>query len=242
MSARIALVTDTLHFVGLPTARALVEDGFRVFCHDVSFAPPGTRNTFNAENVGMTALAAQTPEAMVGEVMAAAGALDALILNDAYPAIRGPIDEASGDDLRATYEALVFRGYELAGQAVPQMKAKGRGHIVFVSSAAPLRGLANYSVYVSARGAANALARSLAIELAPFGIIVNALAPNYVESPTYFPPALMAKPEAAAKILRNIPLGRLGRPEEAAKTIAFLVSGDADFLTGQIIPFAGGWA
>ena len=97
-------------------------------------------------------------------------------------------------------------------------------------------------MYVTARGAANALAVTLAKELARDNIQVNAVAPNYVESPDYFPAELLDDPKTRDKILANIPLGRLGEPEELAALIAFLASGKADFITGQVIPFAGGWA
>ena len=241
-ASKVAIVTDALHFVGPSVVKELIGRGFRVFAHDVSFSVPGARSTFDAESPGATALAAPTPEAIVGEVLAAEGNIDALILNDAYPALRAPVDEASGDDLRATYETLVFRAFELVGQTVPHMKSAGHGRIVFVTSAAPLQGLANYTMYASARGAANALSRSLAIELAPNNITVNAIAPNFVESPTYFPPSLMEKPEAAAKILKNIPLGRLGKPDEVARVVGFLADGESDFVTGQTISLAGGWS
>jgi len=78
--------------------------------------------------------------------------------------------------------------------------------------------------------------------LAPRNIQVNAVAPNYVENPDYFPPELLANEEAMAKILKNIPLKRLGKPEEAAALITFLANPLSGFITGQVIPLAGGWA
>ena len=104
--------------------------------------------------------------------------------------------------------------FRMASAVVPQMKARKRGKILFITSASPLRGLPNYSMYVTARGGANALAVSLARELGRHNIQVNAIAPNYVESPSYFPPELVNDPEALARMTRNIPLNRLGKPEE----------------------------
>jgi NAD(P)-dependent dehydrogenase (short-subunit alcohol dehydrogenase family) len=140
--------------------------------------------------------------------------------------------------LRATLEALVVRAFERTSAFVPDMKTRGSS----MTSAAPLRGLANYAMYVTARGAANSLAQTLAVELARHNIQVNAVAPNFIESPTYFPPSLMENPETRARILKNIPLGRLGRQEEAASLVAYLASPEADFLTGHVFPIAGGWA
>ena len=83
---------------------------------------------------------------------------------------------------------------------------------------------------------------SLAKELAPFNIQVNAIAPNFVESPTYFPQNLLSDPEALRKITRNIPLGRLAKAEEIAPIAALLASDGSSFITGHVLPFAGGWA
>jgi NAD(P)-dependent dehydrogenase (short-subunit alcohol dehydrogenase family) len=97
-------------------------------------------------------------------------------------------------------------------------------------------------MYVAARGATNALAVSLAKELGRHNIQVNAVAPNYVRSPDYFTDEAVSDPETLARIVRPIPLGRLGRPEELAALIAFLASPRSDWITAQVIPFAGGWA
>ncbi len=73
------------------------------------------------------------------------------------------------------------------------------------------------------------------------GIQVNAIAQNYVENPTYFPPALTGDPEKLARMVKNIPAGRLARSEESARLAVYLASEDADFFIGQVVPFAGGW-
>ncbi|WP_293331786.1 SDR family oxidoreductase [Parvibaculum sp.] len=125
--------------------------------------------------------------------------------------------------------------------------AKGREPVVrrcpvFLSSAAPLNGIPNYSIYAAARGAANSLALTLAKELASHNIQVNALGFNFIESPDYFPASLLDDPKSRDKILGNIPLRHLGKPEEAAAIVAFLAGPGSDFITGQLIPVAGGWA
>lgn len=193
---------------------------------------------------------------MVAAAVAAAGRLDAVVSNDAYPAVKSAVEAADPDEFRRGIEAMMVRPFMLAGAAVRQMKAQneaaqvaggaagsgGGGSFLFVTSASTVHGIPNYSMYVAARAGANGLAVTLSKEVARHGIAVNALAPNFVESPTYFPPSLMADPKTRDKILSNIPLRRLGRPEEVAAAIVFLVSGDSDFLTGQVIPIAGGWA
>ena len=105
-----------------------------------------------------------------------------------------------------------------------------------------MRGIANYAPYVSARAAANGLVASLAKELGRDGITVNAVGSNYVENPDYFPPALLANKEAMAKMTAQIPLGRLGKAEELGAAVCFLCSEGAGFITGHVLPHAGGWA
>jgi len=242
MTQPIAIVTDVLHFIGKSSAAALARDGFKVLCCDEAFIDPEERIKFESDHPGLTALADQDPDEICATLRTNHGRLDVLVNNDAYPANKASIDEITEEALQETFGHLLFKPYLLTSALVPLMKEATRGKIIFVSSAAPLRGLPNYSMYVTARGAANSLTQTLAQELARWNIQVNALAPNFVESPTYFPPSLMENPEIRDKILSNIPLGRLGKQEEAAGVISFLAGENSNFITGHIIPLAGGWA
>lgn len=247
LNDHVVLVTNVLHFVGLPAAEEMAAQGASVYCHDTSFGEGGSgeacaRTHFAAAHPELHPVAEQDPDALVAAVTAEHGRIDVLVNNDAFPAIRAPVEKARIGDLRDALEALVVFPFVLTGAVVPQMKERRSGKVVFVTSAAPLRGIPNYSAYAAARGGANALVVCLARELAPFNVQVNAIAPNFVESPTYFPPELLADPEALKKITDNVPLGRLGKPQEVAAAIAFLASERSDFITGLVMPFAGGWA
>ena len=242
MKDRVVLITNVEHFVGRPVAAALAAQGATVVCHDRSFADAARVETFAAANPALGVVRAQTPAAIVAAATEACGRVDVVVCNDAGAAIRAPIETARPDDLRSALEEMVVFPFETAAAVVPQMKQRRRGKILFITSATPLRGLPNYSMYVTARGAANALALSLAQELGRDNIQVNAIAPNYVESPTYFPPALVDDPDTLARMTRNIPLRRLGKPEEVAALVAFYASDKSDFITGHVMPFAGGWA
>ena len=238
----VVLITNVLHYVGPAALARLTRDGARVVAQDVSFADASARLAFAKDHPEVTAIAATAPVEIVAATLAAHGRLDALVSNDDAPAIRAPLEDAELDDFRAGLEAMLVRPFALAQAAAAPMKRQGGGRMLLITSAAPLRGLANYSMYAAARGGANALALSLARELAPHNILVNAVAPNYMANPTYFPPELLADPQARAKIERNIPLGRLGKPEEVGALIAFFAIGDCGFVTGHVVPIAGGWA
>lgn len=235
--ARI-LVTNVRGFVGLPAARACAERGASVLCHDPSFAAAEARAAFTRAHPRLTPLHARTAEELARE----AGAPDSVILNDDHPALRAPLGPAAIDELRAALEALCVEPFARAAHLVEPMRRRGGGKFVVVTSAAPLRGIPNYAPYVTARGAANAMVKTLARELAGANVKVIGFAPNFVASPTYFPDELLADADKRARIEANIPLGRLASPAEAGAALAFLASPAADFLTGAVLPFAGGWA
>jgi 2-keto-3-deoxy-L-fuconate dehydrogenase len=97
------------------------------------------------------------------------------------------------------------------------------------------------STYSAARGAQLAYVQAVGVEVAPHNVQVNAIAQNFVENPTYFGPEVTGQPDKLARVVRNVPAGRLARSEESAKLCVFLACDESDFFCGQVIPFAGGW-
>lgn len=241
-AGRVVLITNVLHYVGPASVAKMAAQGARLVCQDASFADDAARAAWTQAHPGIVATGAQDPAAIVAAALTAFGRIDAVVSNDEFPAIRAPLEQAKLEDMRAGLEAMVVRPFALAQAAAAPLKRQGGGRLLLITSAAPLRGLANYGMYATARGAANALMLSLSKELAPHHITVNAIAPNYMENPTYFPPSLTSNPDAMAKMLKNIPLGRLGRPEEVGALVAFFCLGECDFVTGHVVPIAGGWA
>lgn len=242
MADLTALVTNVTDYAGFPGATALASDGFRVFCHDPSFGDADAREAFATAHSGLAPLAGQTPEALVAEIVAAAGRLDVIVSNDSHPATRARIEQAEAQAYRDTLEALMVWPFRLAGAATPVMKGQGGGRIVFITSASPLHPYPGFSMYASARAGASALSQALARELAPHGIQVNAIAPNFLYSETYYPRAQwMEDPKYLQRLKDMVPMQRLGRPDEIGALIAFLASGKAEFVTGQVIAFTGGW-
>ncbi|MBN2206664.1 MAG: SDR family oxidoreductase [Candidatus Aminicenantes bacterium] len=128
--------------------------------------------------------------------------------------------------------------YLATNAVVPLMKARGRGAIIHVSSTAAVRGEAFHSHYAASKAALHALTKSLAVELAAFGIRVNAVAPGWVD--TDMCEETFAVPGARAKIEETIPLGRVPPPEDIAGPIVFLASDLARHITGEILNVNGG--
>jgi NAD(P)-dependent dehydrogenase (short-subunit alcohol dehydrogenase family) len=176
---KVALITNVTEFAGPPAVDALVGAGFAVFAHDRRFADEAARRDYQAGHPGVTVVAAREPEALVAEVLGAAGALHVLVSNDSYPAIVGPVEQAAVADLQATLDALVVMPFRLVGAVVPHLKRQGGGAIVMITSPRAKLPVPGGSIPDAAREAGNALMRSFARELAPHQIAVNAIAPNY---------------------------------------------------------------
>jgi len=242
MRTRSALITNVLEFAGPPAAEALAAAGFRIAVHDRSFADEHARAAHAAAYPDRIVLAEQQPSRIVETACTAFGGVYVIVSNDAFAAIHGPIETASLDDLRSTLEALVVFPFALAKAAIPRLKDHPGARVVMITSnrtRLPLRGGA---IPDAARAALNALVRSISLELAPHQVPVNAIAPNYLYSETYYPKAVFVEdPRGRAFIEQVVPVGRLARPEEIGELVLHLATTKGTFLTGAIIDFSGGW-
>jgi 2-keto-3-deoxy-L-fuconate dehydrogenase len=149
------------------------------------------------------------------------------------------IGDAEWDEL---FDVMVRPLMWLVRAFAPGMKERGAGKIVAITSAAPLRGIPVTSAYCAARGAQNAFVRAAGMELARNNVQLNAVAQNYVHNEDYYPESLVATERFRKSLARNVPIGRLAKPHESADLALFLASPRSDFIVGQVVPFAGGWA
>lgn len=175
-------------------------------------------------------------EMLVEEVVARFGAID-LLVNNAGIWTRSPIDEMSDGEWSEMLAVNLTGAFHCIRAAVPHMKAKGSGRIVNVSSTAGQRGEAFHAHYAATKGALISMTKSLATELAPDGILVNAVAPGWVDTDMTREALEGAERHA---ILAGIPLGRVARPEEIAGAVVWLASDLASFVTGEIVNVNGG--
>jgi 2-keto-3-deoxy-L-fuconate dehydrogenase len=182
-----------------------------------------------------------TSRKVAAGVVQAAGEIDVLLLNLALPAPSTPATEVTEAEWREVFAALVDPLPWLVAAAVPVLQARGGGKILLIGSASALRGMKRASTYSAARGAQLAYIRALGVELAPLGIQANAIAQNFVDNPTYFPPEVQANPRFQERLAREVPLGRLVSPREDAQFAAYLCSDAANCFVGQVFPVCGGW-
>ncbi len=247
---RVALVTNATGFAGPPAVAALATAGFAVVAQDAGFADADTAAQFVAGRAGITALGACPPEEMV-ERAAAAGRVAAVVSNDHAPAPAHALAEAPLEDLSHQFGALVEAPFRVVRAAIPHLAAAGGesgggggggGNVVMITSNRMRLPLAGGAFPDAARAAANAMVRALAIEAAREGVIVNAVAPNFLYSEAYYPAAIFRETEEGRAYVRaQVPAGRLAEPEEIGEVIAFLATARTRFLTGAVIDFAGGW-
>ncbi|MCP5265023.1 MAG: SDR family oxidoreductase [Burkholderiaceae bacterium] len=183
-----------------------------------------------------------TDAAAPAAVIARAGQVDTLIVNLAYPAPRTSADAITDDEWRSVFAALVDPLPRLVRAVLPQMSARGKGRILVMGSAAPMRGMPRTGSYTAARGAQLGYVQAVGVELASKGVRVNAIAQNFVENPTYYPPEVAQNPKFQARLAREVPLGRLVTDREDALFAAMLCAPGIDCFVGQAFPVSGGWA
>lgn len=175
------------------------------------------------------------------KVVAAAGNVDILIVNLAIKAPSTLAHEVGDGEWEEIFNIIVDPLPRLVRAVLPQMMARKAGKILVMGSASALRGMKQRSTYSAARGAQLAYVKAVGVELAPYNIQVNAIAQNFVENPTYFPPEIQVDSAFQERLKREVPLGRLVTGREDAEFAAYLCTDSASCFVGQVFPVCGAW-
>lgn len=229
------LVTDVTGFANPVTAARLKAAGADVIGCDPSLAQDGVSE-------GVDVIGWATPAEIIAHAVERfGGRLDAIVIAPAMPAPRTNVDALSEDLLLGYFRRIAVESLLFAGAAAKAMRPHKAGRIVFCTSSGPIGGIPGFSAYASARAAVNGAVRTLALELAADGISVNAVAPNFIQTETYYPKALLADPVKGPKLLARVPMKRLGEAEEVAALVELLALGRSGFVSGQVIAVSGAW-
>ncbi|HPL97507.1 MAG TPA: 3-oxoacyl-ACP reductase FabG [Smithellaceae bacterium] len=240
---RIALVTGASRGIGRATAVELARAGCHVIINFNSNEQAAAQTLAEVQAAGGSGLISKFDVADAQQVKEALGAIleelkriDVLV-NNAGVTADGLFIMMGDDEWRRVIDTTLNGFFNVTKPVLREMVRKKRGAIVSVSSISamvPNRGQSNYA---AAKAGLIAATKSLAREVARFGIRVNAVAPGPIATDM-----LSSMPMDANTIKAMIPMARLGKPEEVARTIRFLCSEDASFITGEVISINGGMA
>jgi 3-oxoacyl-[acyl-carrier protein] reductase len=242
LAGKVAIVTGAGGGFGEGIARRYAAEGARVAVLDIR----GGEAERVAGAIGGLAIEADVGErssvdAAVRAIVDQWGAPDIVVNNAGITHRNRPLLEVDEETFDRVFRVNVKSLYLMTMATVPLMREKGGGSIINIGSTAGLRPRPGLSWYNASKGAVNTLSKSLAVELAPDNIRVNAICP--VMGETGLLEAFMGKPdtpENRAAFVATIPLGRMSRPEDIAQACVWLASDEAAFVTGILLPVDGG--
>ncbi len=246
LAGKAALVTGGSRGIGAATVKVFAAAGADVVFNfhrqreaaakvELEARKHGTRVESLQADLGRMADAKK----LVSRAIKRLGRLDILVVNASiWNAKAAPIESLSEREWDEMLKVNLKGTYGVIHYAAAQMIAQKGGKIIVISSTAGQRGEAFHSHYAASKGGAISLVKSLATELAPYGILVNCVAPGWVD--TDMSRAVLATKEGAKFATSAIPLGRVGTAAEIAGPILFLASDLATFVTGEVLNLNGG--
>lgn len=250
LKGKVALVTGSSQGIGQAIAIRLAKEGANVVINYRSH-PEGAEETLaKVKEAGGTChpidgitIKADTGtvtevQRMIAESIAYFGQLDILV-NNAGIERHADFWEAT----EADYDAVLnvnLKGVFFSTQAFVKhlMATKRGGKVINISSVHEELSFPHFTSYCASKGGLRMMTRNLGVELAPYGIMINNVAPGAIETPINT--KLLNDPEKLGALLQNIPMGRLGKSEDVAGMVAFLASSDADYVTGSTFVVDGG--
>lgn len=242
----VALVTGATSGIGAGVARRLADAGLRVMLSGRS--PERGREVADSIGSGAGFFPADTrlPEdagALVRATVERFGRIDVLVNNAAIDHTNDLLD-VTADEIRAVFDTNAIGAMHLLIIAAREMRAqRSGGAIINITSRLAHAGVPTMSVYSASKGALEAFTRAAAVELAPFGIRVNAVAPGMTRTPLYenWLAGLPDPEEEARRVTAAIPLGRIAEIADVAAAVEFLASPEAAYITGVSLPVEGGY-
>lgn len=243
LAGKVALVTGAGQGFGQSIAERFARDGAGVAVLDLK----GEAAREVAEGIGPTARAFEADVSRASEVdeavraaIEAFGGLDILVNNAGISHRNQPMLDVSEEEFDRVFAVNVKSIYLTARAVVPHFRGRGGGVILNIGSTAGIRPRPGLTWYNASKGAVNLMSKSMAVELAPDRIRVNAIAPVAGETPLLATFMGEDTPEKRAAFRASIPWGRLSQPDDIAAAAVFLCSDEAEMVTGSVLQVDGG--
>ncbi len=244
LQGKVALVTGGGSGYGAEIVRTFVRQGAKVAIIDLNLA--GAQKIAAEAGGGTLAMQGDVTskadtERAIAETLKAFGKLDIVVNNAGWTHRNKPLLDVTEDEFDKVYAVNVKAIFHMTNAVVPLMRDAGGGNIINIGSTAGIRPRPGLTWYNSTKAAVNLLSKSMAVELAPWHIRVNAIAPVIGE--TALLEAFMGvpdTPENRARFIATIPLGRMSKPSDIANACLYLASDEASMVTGIILPVDGG--
>jgi glucose 1-dehydrogenase len=243
---KVALVTGASSGIGKAIATRFAAEGAHVV---VNYRPGGQAATEVAQSLatsfGPTSIAVpadvsqrEDVERMMQQILAEFGRID-IAVNNAGIEIKKPFLEVTDEEWNKVIAVNLFGSYVVSQVAARQMVKQGEGgKLIFISSVHEDIPFPEYTAYCASKGGVRMMMRNLAMELAPYKINVNNIAPGAIATPIN--QAVLDDPTAIKNAVSEIPWGRFGKPEEVAAVAVFLASDEAEYVTGSTYYVDGG--
>ena len=244
INERVAIVTGGAQGIGEGICFRLAEEGARVAIFDLNLAE-AKKTAKEIEKSGGTALALKVDvskssevDAAVKQVLSKFGKVDILV-NNAGISLTSKVANMTEEIWDRTLDVNLKGVFLCCRAVIPHMKERKYGKIINIASILALRGSVYYAHYGATKAGVVAFTQGLAIELGPHNINVNAIGPGIIDTPMA---AGDVESEFRQRLIKGIPLRRIGTPRDIANAALFLASDEATYITGQCLYICGGWS